>query len=250
MSLTAKIIDFNVVKPEGFEKKIRFAKYINFNGWTLKNLHSTASTAIIITSNSKISNLTIENFYFLPSTSGGGQLIEMDGSGGVTLTNCIISGAAELPRNIITTFLDGCALHECAINVIVNDIYGSFSLFTSCQNSDIVVDLSSNSEISSISSFEICRNKIVNSRISGRINSNATNEISIGDEASAYNVFNLQANKPLKYLGKGITVYNKDTAESSETSSAEFIGCSESDLKNAEYLNSLRFPIGVVDENE
>ncbi|MDE6665379.1 MAG: hypothetical protein K2K14_04210, partial [Ruminococcus sp.] len=62
-------------------------------------------------------------------------------------------------------------------------------------------------------------------------------------DISAYNVFNIQSNQPLDYQGKGISIYNSDIATA--TQSGNFIGCTAEQLRNAQYLYDLRFPIGV-----
>ncbi|MDE5620352.1 MAG: hypothetical protein K2I80_07505 [Ruminococcus sp.] len=224
-----KVIDFNEICPEGFSNPVKFTRYTNFNGWTLKNLHSTAQHAITVGSAGKFSNLTLENFYFCPQSTIG-KLIDCNNSGG-TFTNCIISGQIQTPNQI--NYVIYGSLYESSLNIIAN-ADDTFKVATNFVNSDIVLDISSKS-------VSLCLGKIINSRISGRIQSDET--VSAGNEESAYNVFNIQSNQPLDYQGKGISVYNSDI--SSSVASESFKGCTAEQLRDAQYLYDLRFPIGV-----
>lgn len=230
-----KIIDFNEICPEGFSEPIYFAKYTNFNGWTLKNLHSTATKAIFAHYSAKISNLILENFYWCPQSTGS-YLINCDTSAG-TFTNCIISGQIQATKSI-TRIIHG-TFRESSLNVIVNTD-DTLGVAIEILNSEIILDVSAKSVV-------LCGGKIVNSRVSGKVRTVET--FATGDTGSAYNVFNVQSDKAIGYSGNGISVYNSDTAPSPATVSDSFKGCTSEQLRDAQYLYNLRFPIGV-DLNE
>lgn len=225
-----KVIDFNEICPEGFAKSVQFARNTNFNGWTLKNLHSTAQYAIEVGGSGKISNLILENFYFCPQ-SANATLIYGGSSSPISMTNCIISGQIQ-SANKIANVIQG-SLYESSLNIIANaDV--SVQVAANFINSEIVVDVSAES-------VALCSGKIINSRISGKIQSDGN--VSAGNEESAYNVFNVQSNQPVDYQGKGISVYNSDISQSVQ--SENFAGCTAEQLRDAQYLYDLRFPIGV-----
>ncbi len=232
-----KVIDFNEIQPEGFSSTVKFKDYTNFNGWTLRNFHSTASTAINTGSSLTFSNLIFENFYWCPANKYGSTLFDTGGSSSIRkMTNCIISGEIQCTYDIDRVVQD---LYESSVNIVANT-GGSFRLSHSIINSEIILDVSAES-------VEMCRylstdkGKVLNSRISGRIQSDEN--VSAGTDTSAYNVFNIQSNQPLDYQGKGISVYNSDIATA--TQSGNFIGCTAEQLRDAQYLYDLRFPIGV-----
>ena len=226
-----KVIDFNEICPEGFSETVTFTRYTNFNGWTLRNFHSTAEKVVTTGVGGKIANLNFENFYWCPSSTANTYLFYDSGSNGVKMTNCIISGQIQAPNKINSVIVGG--LYESSLNIIAN-ANDTFMVARNFINSDIVLDISSKS-------VSLCLSKIINSRISGRIQSDET--VSAGSEESAYNVFNIQSNQPFDYQGKGISVYNSDI--SSSVASESFKGCTAEQLRDAKYLYDLRFPIGV-----
>ena len=147
------------------------------------------------------------------------------------MTNCVISGQIQAPNKINSVIVG--SLYESSLNIIAN-ANDTFMGTRNFINSDIVLDISAKS-------VSLCLSRILNSRISGRIQSDET--VSAGSTDSAYNVFNVQSNQPLDYQGKGVSVYNSDI--SSSVSSESFRGCTAEQLRDAQYLYDLRFPIGV-----
>lgn len=228
-----KVIDFNEICPEGFSKTVAFARYTNFNDWTLKNFHSTANKAIKTGIGGKIDNLNFENFCWYPLESKETYLFYDTGSIGLTMTNCTISGQIQA-LNKINYVIPG-VLYESSLNIIVNT-NNTFYVAKNFINSDIVLDISAKS-------VSLCYSNIINSRVSGKVRTAET--FTAGDTGSAYNVFNVQSDKAIGYSGKGISVYNSDIAPSPETVSDSFVGCTSEQLRDAQYLYNLRFPIGA-----
>ncbi len=230
-----KVIDFNEIQPEGFSSAVKFKDYTNFNGWTLRNFHSTASTVITTGNALNCSNLIFENFYWCPSAKNA---VLLDSNGSVTrqLTNCIISGEIQSTYSIKRIVPN---LYESSMNIVAN-IADSLQVAANIVNSEIIFDISATS-VKICETLDSSPGKVLNSRISGKIQS--SENVSAGTPESAYNVFNIQSNQPLDYQGKGISVYNSDITTA--TQSGNFIGCTAEQLRNAQYLYDLRFPIGV-----
>jgi len=231
-----KIIDFNDIKPDGYNSEIYFPANVDFNGWTLRNFHSTADEAIRYNGSSGTTrNLILENFYAMSQT-----LIR----GIVFLKNCIFSGIMQNDDSIYA--FQGCGILECSLNIKVSTA-GRVQLMngssfsspkTQITNSDLILDISCGSE------SKICDYSIINSRISGKIQSSASSCV-LGNSYSMSNVFNIESNIPLRYSGSGISVYNSDLAESDSNSSLSFMPCTSGQLKDAQYLYSIGFPIGI-----
>lgn len=227
-----KVIDFNEICPEGFSETVHFARHTNFNDWTLKNFHSTATYAISSGSGGGFSNLIFENFYWCPHSTGS-YFIRSGSSTSLTVANCIISGQIQATGRI--TRIVQAVFRESSLNVIAN-CDDSIGIASEILNSEIVLDISAKS-------VSLCFGNIINSRVSGRVQTAET--FATGDTGSAYNVFNVQSNKAIGYSGKGISVYNSDTAPSLATEVETFKGCTAEQLRDAQYLYDLRFPIGV-----
>lgn len=230
-----KTIDFNEINPEGFSETVNFPANVDFNGWTLKNFHSTVSGNAIYSSGGSIENLIFENFYITAQKIFYGSFL---------LKNCIISGIAQNTGNVY--ILHGGGLKNCSMNVMINasnrfDLStgdGFISPQSQITNSDVILDISCAGEAI------LCTGATKNSRISGKIQTTAKS-VSLGSSSSISNIFNLESNKPLKYSSSAISIFNSEIAEKSSDSNAIFTGVTSEQLKNAEYLYNLGFPIGV-----
>lgn len=229
-----KTIDFNDIKPEGFSETIKFPANVDFNGWTLRNLHSTADKAIE-GKNGEIKNLILENFYITSENLFYGTYM---------LKNCVISGLLQSNGNNVYLFY-GVGLERCSLNIRATvrrfslaSGSGFLSPKTHIINSDVILDISCSD------SATICDNTIKNSRISGKIQTTASLVI-LGNFNSSGNVFSIESNCLLKYTGNGISVFNSDIAAKSDDSNENFVGCTAGQLKNSGYLYSIGFPIGV-----
>lgn len=198
-----RIIDFNDIQPDGYTKTIYFPSNIDFNGWTFRNFHSTASTAINYKGDSYIiENLIFENFYIMLNTSIYGEYI---------LKNCIFSGFMQ-SSSAVSAF-NGCNLLNCAVNIRIVSLYSVILASSSgfihpmeIRNSDIVLDIQSRGTNTSKISYYI-----INSRISGKIELSAS-PFRLCSSGNG-NIFNLECNQPIKYTTDGISVYNSDLAE-------------------------------------
>lgn len=223
-----KIIDFNDIMPEGFSETIIFPANVDFNGWTLKNLCSSASVGIKgITTNQKsnILNLNVENFYF----TGGTSFSYLD------FENCSFAGQGYSTGSFF--FSSQCFFKNCAINIqMYTNAQGCIFNSTNCKNSDIIINISGSRVMITKDCF------LYNSRLSGTIS--VTSEpvnISIGYPC----VVNVESNQVFKLIsGAGVSVFNSDLAGIFSVSS-NLVGVNSEQIKNPEYLASISFPIGV-----
>ncbi|MDE6679597.1 MAG: hypothetical protein K2K02_11215 [Ruminococcus sp.] len=232
-----KVIDFNEIRPQGYSTTVKMGGHTKYNGWVFKNFYSTASIALEFGSAGEtISGVTFENLYWEVSGSASYFLhCEGNYSNKSVFDNCIFSGRIAIPSA-------GCFCSEimrrCALNLSISSLSDTFRLsYENIENSDIILD------IPNVNTFIVAYRNVTNSRISGKIS--ATTSVKICESStSGYNIINFESNQPLKYVGFGISVYNSDLAEK-DSSSTNLIGCTPEQLKNAEYLYSIGFPIGV-----
>lgn len=186
---------------------------------------------------SLIENLKFENFYVTVTKFISGQCL---------LKNCILSGRAESYLSNLSIF-SGVGLHECAVNIkcVAADTLtfissGGFSNSEACLiSTDLVVDIS-------CEKCSFLDTLVRNSRITGKIQTNSSS-FSVGSKTtSAANVISLESNAPITYSGKSISVYNSDLASVLESSGATKLEpCTAEQLKNAAYLYSVGFPVGI-----
>lgn len=226
-----KVIDFNEIKPEGFEEKINLPQYIDFNGWTLKNFHanhkSYAFDSFKSGYGSYIKNLIFENFYLISIS----RLFNY-----INLENCMISGIFNSEENIDCA--DYGDIAQCSFNIKATTTK-TFTLFRSSnnkvKNSDVALDILAKN-------VYIANNfNAYNCRFSGKIEA-STGSVMLNGKLG--NVYNLQTNSLLHYVGEGISVYNSDFSGAT-SSSTNLKACTSDELKSPEFLYNLGFPIGV-----
>lgn len=229
-----KVIDFNEIQPDGFTSQIKFSRYTKFNGWKFKNLFTMSNSPLSFgTAGGTLEGFILENFYWIPpapNTECVFLSFESNYGSVSTLKNCVISGKIEAQCKCRLTSGHFC---ESSANIAVNS--GDFTVFShSVRNSEIILDVSA-------PTVNFTSESIRNSRFSGKII--ADNPVICGNETSGYNVFNILSTQPAEYSGKGIMVYNSDKMTAIGTGNHK--PCTSGQLKNPEYLNSIRFPIGV-----
>ena len=224
-----KVIDFNSIQPEGFTEVIKMPANVDFNGWTLRNFHSTASSAFEGASSanhSSINNLVIENFYCT------GRYIFAH----INSRNGIFSGIANGVSAVTFGYYSDFSC--CSVNLQMHSA-AQMCIFSNsaCEKSDIILDISG----SRVNITSDCA--AYNSRFSGKIQVNGNNvSISIGYSS----IFNIVSNQPLHCpTSNGISIFNLDSAQNTSTSDKNLVGVTTEQLKDATYLASIGFPIGV-----
>lgn len=228
-----KVIDFNEIQPSGFTSAIAFSRYTKFNGWKFVNLFTMHSNPLFFGSaGGTLDGFVLENFYWITTSKTESILINFEAnySNFSTLKNCVISGKIECQNSCRLTHAH---FHESSANIAVNS--GNFTLTNhSVRHADVILDVDA-------PTVKLTDESIINSRFSGKIH--AETPIICGNSTSGYNVFDLLADQPAEYSGKGVMVYNSDKMTASGDGNHK--PCTSGQLKNPEYLASLRFPIGV-----
>lgn len=231
-----KVVDFNEIRPQGYSSTVNMGSHTKYNGWVFRNFYSTASTALQFGSAGEtISGVTFENFYWqVPASASYFLYCEGNYNYKSVFYNCIFSGRIAVPGSG-----DFCSeyLTRCALNLSISSLSDTFRIsYQDIESSDIVLDVAKSAN------FEMSYYSVKNSRISGKVSATS---VKIGGGSSGYNIISLESDKPLTYTGNAISVYNSDLAEKSSSSSSAFKACTTEQLKNAEYLYSIGFPIGI-----
>lgn len=231
-----KVINFNDIKPEGFDSSVYFPANVDFNGWTLKKFSSTAEKAIQYKDSAGIiENLILEDAYITSTYVFYGAW---------EFKKCQVSGRIH-SNNLCYIFCAG-GLSMCSVHFIVN-IARQFKLLSAgsfisykcwAKTSDIIIDLTTASKEVTISDTYL-----KNCRVSGRIQMGDAPYIFLGNSYSASNIINVQTSVPLR-CGGYISVFNSEIA-SSDSFNDYFFPCTSEQLESAEYLSSIGFPIGV-----
>ena len=229
-----KVIDFDKIQPDGFTTQIKFSRNTKYNGWKFKNLFTMYKDPLSFgNSGGVLDGFILENFYWIMPTSTVECTLltfETNYSYVSTMTNCVISGKIESQGKCRLT---NAHFYESSANIGVNS--ANFTLTNrNVRNSDIILDVTAQT-------VNLTSENILNSRFSGKIS--AENPVICGNSASGYNVFDVVSNQPAEYIGMGIMVYNSDKMTAS--GSGNHRPCTTEQLKNPDYLNSIRFPIGV-----
>ena len=230
-----KIINFNEIQPDSFTTQIKFSRYTKFNGWKFTNLFTMYQNPLSFgDAGSIIDSFILENFYWImPETTLECTLLNFENNFSYvsTMKNCVISGKIESTGKC--RLITNGHFYESSANISVNS--ANFMLTNNnIRNADIILD-------TTCQSMSLTSGNILNSRISGTIM--AESPIICGNSSSGYNVFDVVSNQPAEYVGQGIMVYNSDKMTVSGT--GNHVPCTTEQLKNAEYLQSIRFPIGV-----
>ena len=231
----SKVIDFNDIQPDGYKDQswIIFPYSTDFNGWTLKNLR--INSGGIVPQN--IRNLNLLDFE-LPSSEYGFSNAVISKYG--TMENCIISGNINSENSV--TLLENVNAINCGFNIKIT-ANGNFRLIRrdysssdmQIHNCDTVLDVSANEVLLGAASGS------TQNYFSG--NFNVTGDSSIIIALDRGNIFDFYSNREIQYSYQRISVYNSDKLIKN-TQSSEFLKpCTTEQLKNAEYLYEIGFPI-------
>lgn len=236
-----KVIDFKDIQPDGYKDQsyIIFPYSTDFNGWTLKNLR--INSGGIVPQN--IRNLNLVDFE-LPSSEYGFSNAVINEFG--TMENCIISGNISSENSVY--FLDNINAINCAFNVKITT-NGSFQLtrrdYSSSmqfRNCDTALDITANEAKLLFAGFSgQCYFK-------GNFDIKSNSPILIGTERG--NIFDFYSNAEIQYTGAGLCIYNSEKLTKTSTSNDNMKPCTEEQLKNAEYLYSIGFPVRTGKETE
>ena len=252
-----KIIDMNKIYPEGCPIYTigRFSQ-VHGNGWEIQNLY--LKNPLFRGGGVTISEFKFTSFNhetsqaFLLGTSGYRSLFEKNIFSGKTCSTRFLT--ALVSGGDYGTVID-CYNNSFGLTVY-NDVTFQLANYLNASSdkkdvmfNNIKIQLTGNSKINSNGLFGECNHhNFVNNRIN--VIANTGCDFPIVKESSGFsgNVIlgsNSGTIKPL-YSGTctGVNIYNSDTLTYTGTDS-RFKGCTTEQIRNAEYLQSIGFAIGV-----
>lgn len=253
-----KIIDMNDIYPEGCPSYSIGSSKIYGNGWEIQNLYL-KNPLFYAATYGVISGFKFTSFRHETSSpflsaeysynNAYGCLFEKNSFTGITRSNVFlgISGSStiEVYNNSFNLMISDDVTFRLANGI--TDEYGNYKKDIAFNN--IKIQLTGNSKINSNGLFGACNHhNFVNNRIN--VIANTGCDFPIVQEANGFsgNVIlgsNSGTIKPL-YSGTctGVNIYNSDTLNYTGTDS-RFKGCTTEQMRNAEYLQSIGFAIGV-----
>lgn len=237
-------IDFNEVQPSGFTSPIVIYAFVDLNGWVWKNARFTGQGRFefhLYVRNGSIVDIYAEDMvsyclYFYTSN---------------VTQNMKISGVyyGQNANNSELFFLSSYGsygkhtFNACSFNV---EVYGNNVGFTTYSASDssynaVLQDCNMKVKIKGTTSAYLGRVQLENTLISGSI---AAPTINRCGNACVYSILDMEINQTVTSgTASSICLYNNEKATFSGISN--MVGVSSTQLRNAEYLRSLGFPIGV-----
>ena len=249
-------IDFNNIQPEGFTEQLTMnCAGVNFNGWTLKNM-AFYSSSNSIGMPAVVDNLILSNL--VSNGLGNGTLFD----GSKKISNTIfdifctsISTTARLfsKRSGLTT--DNIEISNCSFNVKGSGdglYFGTSAAHTgTIKNSRINLDIDMSTFIIGEKSSYSNGFDTTNVLFTGNVKTSGTGNVYIGRTVN-------NCIYDLSYEGNGklalnssssvatASFYNSDKIEDvTGLNVANMISATTSNLKDAEWLYSQGFPIGV-----
>lgn len=246
-----KLIDFNDIAPEGITASIQITGQIDFNGWTLKNLHASniARGCIFVKGASNISNIILDSVYL---RSCGG-IFGLQGAYRQRLKNIIISGELYNTTSIYwiegtTAYASSSYISETSISIYVRSVNAFYTAILESgghpiliSNSNFHLDIEATGVL--LGSFTNSTEQ-GNNLYTGLINSTGAVNLRYGNS----DVFDIESNVNFTATNRTnsayISVYNSDKAGVVSAVSG-MAGCTTEQLANPTYLRSVGFPIGV-----
>ena len=253
-----KIIDMNKIYPEGCPiYTIGTFSQVHGNGWEIQNLY--LKNPLFRGGGVAISGFKFTSFNhetsqaFLLGTSGYRSLFEKNIFSGKTCSTGFLTPLAS--GGDYGTAIDcynnsfGLTVYNDVTFQLANYLDASSDKKRDVMFNNIKIQLTGNSKINSNGLFGECKyHNFANNRIN--VIANTGCDFPIVKESSGFsgNVIlgsNTGTIKPL-YSGtcSGVNIYNSDTLNYTGTDS-RFKGCTTEQMRNAEYLQSIGFAIGV-----
>lgn len=203
-----KIIDFNEINPQGYDSAIEIKGNVDFNGWELRNLTSTAQFVIRVSGTSSIrptvKNLKITNGKHIWMFNGGAFLSESY----VTLDNVTISYEFDYAGSVcsaIGTGSGGGNYYRVGIYAYGMTRAGNWGFFSNVRN---VRYGRFHCEVQAQNTTNVCNANLVDCVVSGNltIDNDNVSQVVLGATNSTLNVIRIQSNKAIRYNGSGISL--------------------------------------------
>ncbi len=274
-----KIVDFNDIEPEGYTTPLPSKVFVDFNGWTFRNLRLINVSAVFdylsrdysqTMKTASFKNGKFENIYVESSSPKFGivssEAYNNSPANQLTVNNMSFSGTYVYKGTEKSTNLIGCANNN---KIYIRYIGCSFNFLITAPESTTNINIADNIEVENCS-FKIktqstaettlayntftstIYGKTLNSLIqidspNSTINVNAlhngTNN-NLNDRFSTCVI--IPTCKKLKSIAKCVaTVYNSDNVQTDSTAGSGLIPCTTEQLGSVDYLQSVGFPIGA-----
>ncbi len=234
-------IDMNDICPEGLKETVTINAVVDGNGWNIKNLHIEETTAFSVYN--KIERLDFVDFYISQNgnSSVNGTLIQFNKSTNTRgiLKQCKLSGIvsgnyASVVRGIDNS-LSPFALNRCSVNLrTLSDGRFDNYLRIPCKNCIFEIDDSAGTASHYAFNDPIFYDCLIKGKYQ-MLSINAYSKNVIIDAECQNQVHGGKAAKTQCFIG------NKDKAQFDDL----FYSVTTDQLKDAAYLASLGFPIGV-----
>lgn len=275
-----KIVDFNDIKPEGYDVPIPCNGFTDFNGWTFRNLRMINVISVFDTAsrqntdswnsaelkNGKFENMYIEsmdshfgfvsydafNWYWLHTSFRNMSFSGTFVFKGTKSTNLIGYVNAYNGSSYTLYRYIGCSFN---LDIILPNDTTTINISDGCdvENCTFKLKTQSNAEIKiAYNTYKkIIYSKILNSLIqldapnaTINVNNQTDNNGNLDDRFSTCVI--IPNCKELKSTAKCITtVYNRDNVQTDSTADSGLIPCTTEQLGSVDYLQSVGFPIGA-----
>lgn len=240
-------IDMNAVAPEGISQVQLRCVSIEGNGWNICNLYTIGHGAFYLNNNLTINNLNFLNFYGDLRDEQARFFDNGNNDYQYTFNLCLFSGLLTGTNNRAGLFVAGYVyckirLHRCSINVKLNGntkiVYSGSAYNTGANTADFC-----NIQVSGTSPNVFAdKYNYQNCYFSGKSLSKV--ELYDGSNFNIFNIDFLEAQNFSCYCSnaEALNIINKDKLPG-VTGGTGFTGVTDAQLHDANYLESLGFPI-------
>lgn len=248
-------IDFNEINPSGYTSQLQINSYVDFNGWTLKNIVTYYSSGDSVRFESLCKNAIISNMYSSGASQSYRAIHVTD-----TLENSVIDIYVDANGSQWSAFGGGTAqtgrgnYNGCAINLkgrgkrVNLSSASGYGIFNNCH-----INLDVNSEHFWIGTIALSGSEsganINNVLFTGDVHTTDSSEIGLGRyiSNSIYD-FNYTGNGTIKIersdIVRSISFYNSEKMTVTGNLGS-MTPATTAQLKQAQWLYNQGFPIGV-----
>ena len=258
-------LDFNDTQPTGFRNAVTLYGNIDFQGATFRNfrhsgngyLYPNSPLHFNFNSGGYVKNLNFVNGLFNESESFSSGVIVFGNSDcyNANVINCRfdVDFTLSLEQKLFhvlrkTNYSGRSAFQQCAFKVKAQHTSSTTLYlfgFNHCDDCRIDLDINTAYVYREFGSRDSFNCGMHNSEIAGKIRYGGSNvNVVFGSDSSGTNVYRVDVNGTNQiYSGASITVYDDDIMNISSTTNVK--GCTEAQLKDKEYLNSIGFQIAT-----
>ena len=274
-----KIVDFNDIKPEGYTSPLPGKVFVDFNGWTFRNLRMINVVSVFdylshdytqTMKTASFKNGKFENIYVESSSSKFGvvssEAYNNSPANQLTVNNMSFSGTYVYKGTEKSTNLIGYANNRA---IYIRYIGCSFNFLITASDSTTNINIADNIEVENCSfkiktqsdteikmAYNTCKTTIYGKNLNSLVQIDSPNAVINVNNLTDNNNGNIDDRfstcviiptcKELKSTAKCVaTVYNSDIVQTDSTAGSGLIPCTTEQLGSVDYLQSVGFPIGA-----